>query len=162
MGLEELLYLRFANTMFEPVWNRHYVARVEITMAESFGVEHRGRFYDKVGALEDVVVNHLMQLLAAGAMEPPAGPEPDTMKNAQVALWKAVASADPVHFVRGQYEGYLDIDGVAPGSTTETYAALRLEIDNWRWGGGPFFIRTGKRLPATPTELRRVFKKPPK
>jgi glucose-6-phosphate 1-dehydrogenase len=131
-------------------------------MAEDFGVEDRGHFYDPVGALRDVVVNHLMQVVAACAMEAPARGEPDTIKDAQVALFKSVAAADPAHYVRGQYDGYRSIDGVAPDSETETYAALRLEIENWRWAGVPFFIRTGKRLPVTQTELRLVFKHPPK
>jgi len=162
MGTDELLYLRFANTMIEPIWNRNHIACVQITLAESFGVEDRGHFYDPVGALRDVVVNHLMQLVAVAAMEAPAGPDAETLQDAKHAVFRAIADADPAHYVRGQYEGYLDIDGVAEDSTTETYAALRLEIDNWRWSGVPWFIRTGKKLPITQTELRAVFRDPPR
>jgi glucose-6-phosphate 1-dehydrogenase len=162
MGTDEFLYLRFANTMIEPIWNRNHIACVQITLAESFGVEDRGHFYDPVGALRDVVVNHLMQAVALAAMEAPSGSDADALKEAKYALFRSISDADPAHYVRGQYDGYRDIEGVAKDSTTETYAAMRLDIENWRWSGVPWFIRAGKRLPVTQTELRAVFRKPPR
>jgi glucose-6-phosphate 1-dehydrogenase len=157
----DISYMRFSNSMLEPVWNREHVSHVQMTLAEDFGVDDRGRFYDPVGTLRDVVQNHALQVLALVAMEPPTGNHHDSVRDKKLELFKAVRSADPKRYVRGQYDGYLDVDGVASDSTTETFVALELEIDNWRWSGVPFFIRAGKNLPVKETEVRVVFKRPP-
>jgi glucose-6-phosphate 1-dehydrogenase len=157
----DITYLRFANSILEPVWNRSYVSHVQMTIAENFGVDDRGRFYDAVGAMRDVIQNHALQVLGLIGMEPPSGNDPDSIRDKKLEFFKAMRAADPKRYVRGQYDGFLDVDGVADGSKTETFAAVELSVDNWRWSGVPFFIRAGKCLPTKTSEVTAVFRRPP-
>ena len=160
-AVQDIMVWRFANRLFEPLWNNNHIDSVQITMSESFDVSDRGSFYDKVGALKDVIQNHIMQVIGLLAMDPPSKASPDQIHACQLNVFQAMRPIDAENFVRGQYSGYLDVKGVAEGSTTETFVALRIHIDNWRWAGVPFFIRAGKCLADTATEAVVVFKRPP-
>lgn len=160
--VQNVLYTRFANPIFEPIWTRDHVRSIQITMAEAFGVEDRGKFYDEVGTIRDVVQNHMLQVVANLTIDPPTGEDHDSVRDRRAELMKAIRPLTPDAVVRGQYEGYRSVPGVAPGSTVETFVAIRVYIDSWRWAGVPIYIRAGKMLPVTCTEANVEFKRPPR